>query len=137
MSLFRKPIVKRELLNKITARNYSHVPYTKDMIEQRVLLVLRLYDKIDPSRLSLNSNFATDLGLDSLDQVDIVIAMEDEFGKLIKKKSFKNSRCRSIKHFFLFRLILQGFEIPDEDGEFLISPKHVVQYVCDKFDVFD
>ena len=50
------------------------------MIEQRVLLVLRLYDKIDPNKLSLESNFTKDLGLDSLDQVDIVIAMEDEFG---------------------------------------------------------
>ena len=56
------------------------MPYTKDMIEQRVLLVLRLYDKINPEILSLNSDFIKDLGLDSLDQVDIVIAMEDEFG---------------------------------------------------------
>ena len=50
------------------------------MVEQRVLLVLRLYDKIDPTRLTLESNFSSDLGLDSLDQVDVVIAMEDEFG---------------------------------------------------------
>jgi NADH dehydrogenase (ubiquinone) 1 alpha/beta subcomplex 1, acyl-carrier protein len=64
----------------IGLRAYSHVPYTKDMIEQRVLLVLRLYDKIDPNKLTLKSNFTKDLGLDSLDQVDIVIAMEDEFG---------------------------------------------------------
>ena len=49
------------------------------MIEQRVLLVLRLCDKIDPEKLTLDSNFAKDLGLDSLDQVDMVIAMEDEF----------------------------------------------------------
>lgn len=70
------------------ARHYSHVPYTKDMIEQRVLLVLSLYDKINPEKLKVTSNFAKDLGLDSLDQVDIVIAMEDEFGKWF---SFYNS----------------------------------------------
>ncbi len=82
MPLFWKQILNKELLNnKAAVRNYSHVPYTKDMIEQRVLLVLRLYDKIDPSRLTLESNFSSDLGLDSLDQVDIVIAMEDEFGR--------------------------------------------------------
>ncbi len=52
------------------------------MIEQRVLLVLRLYDKVDPNKLTLESNFSKDLGLDSLDQVDIVVAMEDEFGKI-------------------------------------------------------
>ena len=50
------------------------------MIEQRVILLLSLYDKINPSNLKLESNFTTDLGLDSLDQVDIIIAMEDEFG---------------------------------------------------------
>jgi len=53
------------------------------MVKQRVLLVLSLYDKINPDNLKLESDFAKDLGLDSLDQVDIVIAMEDEFGNLI------------------------------------------------------
>ena len=63
------------------------------MIEERVLLVLRLYDKIDPNKLSLESNFTKDLGLDSLDQVDIVIAMEDEFGTqflIIDHTNFNN-----------------------------------------------
>ena len=70
--------MNRELVN---IRYYSHVPYTKDMIEQRVLLVLRLCDKIDPNKLKLESNFTLDLGLDSLDLIDMIIAMEDEFGK--------------------------------------------------------
>lgn len=66
--------------HKQSVRGYSHVPYTKDMIEQRVLFVLKMFDKINVERLSLKSHFAKDLGLDSLDQVDIIIAMEDEFG---------------------------------------------------------
>ena len=76
--MIRKVLGKN--LNIKPVRSYSHVPYTKDMIEQRVLLVLSLYDKINPETLKLESDFAKDLGLDSLDQVDIVIAMEDEFG---------------------------------------------------------
>jgi NADH dehydrogenase (ubiquinone) 1 alpha/beta subcomplex 1 len=52
------------------------------MIEQRVLLVLKLYDKINPEKLKLESHFINDLGLDSLDHIDVIIAMEDEFGKL-------------------------------------------------------
>ena len=51
------------------------------MIEERVMLVLRLYDKIDPEKISVKSRFTEDLGLDSLDHVDVMIAMEDEFGK--------------------------------------------------------
>jgi len=58
------------------------------MVEQRVLLVLRLCDKIDPSKLKLESNFSLDLGLDSLDLIDMIIAMEDEFGKT--NKNFKS-----------------------------------------------
>ena len=30
-----------------------------------------------------------------------------------------------------------GSEIPDQDGELLITPGHIVQYLCDKFDVYD
>lgn len=33
-----------------------------------------------PLQLSVNSHFMKDLGLDSLDQVEIIMAMEDEFG---------------------------------------------------------
>ena len=31
-------------------------------------------------QLNLDSHFMNDLGLDSLDQVEIIMAMEDEFG---------------------------------------------------------
>merc|ERR1711963_30908 len=92
------------------ARSYSEKPpLTLDMLQQRVLLVLRLYDKIDPEKLSLDSHFINDLGLDSLDQVEIIMAMEDEF----------------------------GFEIPDADSERLMRPRDIVQYIADKEDVFD
>ena len=32
-------------------------------------------------QLSLDSHFSNDLGLDSLDQVEVIMAMEDEFGE--------------------------------------------------------
>ncbi|KAK3586057.1 hypothetical protein CHS0354_033179 [Potamilus streckersoni] len=91
-------------------RTYSgKPPLTIKMVEERVLLVLRLYDKIDPYKLTVESHFMKDLGLDSLDQIEIVMAMEDEF----------------------------GFEIPDSDADRLMTPKDIVQYVCDKEDVYD
>ncbi|KAI5939894.1 Acyl carrier protein, mitochondrial [Manis javanica] len=62
-------------------RQYSDAPpLTLEGIKDRVLYVLKLYDKIDPEKLSANSHFMKDLGLDSLDQVEIIMAMEDEFG---------------------------------------------------------
>lgn len=92
----------------IGLRQYSHQPLSLESIRDRVLLVLRLYDKISPEKLTLDSHFMNDLGLDSLDQVEIIMAMEDEF----------------------------GFEIPDADAEKLMRPADVVQYIADKDDVF-
>jgi hypothetical protein len=37
----------------------------------RVLLVLNLYDKVDNEKLNLDSHFTKDLGLDSLDHVEV------------------------------------------------------------------
>ncbi|XP_050351370.1 uncharacterized protein LOC126774068 isoform X3 [Nymphalis io] len=95
---------------KIGVRNYSAgPPLTLDLIKSRVILVLQLYDKISPEKLSLDSHFINDLGLDSLDHVEIIMAMEDEF----------------------------GFEIPDSDAERLLKPKDIVQYVADKEDIYE
>ncbi|CAG9561630.1 unnamed protein product [Danaus chrysippus] len=94
---------------KISVRNYSGgPPLTLDLIRSRVILVLQLYDKINPEKLSLESHFMTDLGLDSLDHVEVIMAMEDEF----------------------------GFEIPDGDAERLVRPKDIVQYIADKEDIY-
>ncbi|XP_070167692.1 acyl carrier protein, mitochondrial [Polyergus mexicanus] len=91
-------------------RHYSHKdPLTLDIISQRVLLVLKLYDKVETAKLSLESHFMDDLGLDSLDHVEIIMAMEDEF----------------------------GFEIPDMDAQRLLKPKDIVRYVADKEDVYE
>nr|7V2C_G Chain G, Acyl carrier protein, mitochondrial [Sus scrofa]7V2C_X Chain X, Acyl carrier protein, mitochondrial [Sus scrofa]7V2D_G Chain G, Acyl carrier protein, mitochondrial [Sus scrofa]7V2D_X Chain X, Acyl carrier protein, mitochondrial [Sus scrofa]7V2E_G Chain G, Acyl carrier protein, mitochondrial [Sus scrofa]7V2E_X Chain X, Acyl carrier protein, mitochondrial [Sus scrofa]7V2F_G Chain G, Acyl carrier protein, mitochondrial [Sus scrofa]7V2F_X Chain X, Acyl carrier protein, mitochondrial len=84
-------------------------PLTLEAIKDRVLYVLKLYDKIDPEKLSVNSHFMKDLGLDSLDQVEIIMAMEDEF----------------------------GFEIPDIDAEKLMCPQEIVDYIADKKDVYE
>ncbi|XP_060749013.1 NADH:ubiquinone oxidoreductase subunit AB1b [Tachysurus vachellii] len=82
-------------------------PLTLQSIEERVMNVLQLYDKIKPETLQTSSHFMKDLGLDSLDQVEIIMAMEDEF----------------------------GFEIPDTEAEKLMTPAEVVQYIASKKDV--
>jgi hypothetical protein len=38
-----------------------------------VLLVLNLYDKVDNEKLNLDSHFTKDLGLDSLDHVEVIV----------------------------------------------------------------
>ncbi|XP_076233525.1 NADH dehydrogenase (ubiquinone) acyl carrier protein isoform X2 [Calliopsis andreniformis] len=89
-------------------RAYSSQPDIKK-IEDRVLKVVAAYDKISADKLTMDSHFINDLGLDSLDHVEIIMAMEDEF----------------------------GFEIPDMDAEKLFKPADIVRYVADKEDIYE
>ena len=99
---------RQGLINEIP-RRWSHVHYTYPMIESRVMLLLRLFDKINPNSLKLDSKFTQDLGLDSLDIVEITAALEDEFWT----------------------------EIPDCDSDHFVTPRHIIQYLCDKYDVYE
>ena len=55
----------------------------------------------DESKVTDNASFIDDLGADSLDTVELVMALEDEFGK----------------------------EIPDEEAEKLTTVGSVIEYV--------
>ncbi|KAH7334578.1 acyl carrier protein-like protein [Rhizoctonia solani] len=52
---------------------------SKDDIQARVLDVLKGFEKIDAAKLAPASSFTDDLGLDSLDAVEAVMAIEEEF----------------------------------------------------------
>ncbi|XP_073956698.1 acyl carrier protein, mitochondrial-like [Choristoneura fumiferana] len=83
-------------------------PSTNEITE-RVMKVCKAYDKLTSVQLTVDSHFMTDLGLDSLDHVEVIMAMEDEF----------------------------GFEIPDGDAERLVRPKDIIQYIADKEDIYE
>ncbi|XP_049863855.1 acyl carrier protein, mitochondrial isoform X1 [Schistocerca gregaria] len=90
-------------------RHFAEAKPTMDKIRERVLKVCAAYDKVTADKLTLDSHFMNDLGLDSLDHVEVIMAMEDEF----------------------------GFEIPDSDAEKLVRPADIVRYIADKEDVYE
>jgi len=100
----------KEITSKRYASHFSHEqpPHTLAFIEDRIMLVLRCFDKVDPGKLTVDSHFLNDLGLDSLDHVEVIMMMEEEF----------------------------MFEFPDDDWERLYTPAAITQYVADRFDVF-
>ncbi|GER49412.1 acyl carrier protein [Striga asiatica] len=51
----------------------------KQEVVDRVLDVIKSYPKVDPSKVTPDVHFQKDLGLDSLDTVEIVMALEEEF----------------------------------------------------------
>ena len=48
-------------------------------MQEQVIKLISDATKIDPSLLSLESNFVEDLNLDSLDIVELMMKMEDHF----------------------------------------------------------
>ncbi|KAG7967658.1 hypothetical protein I3843_08G109800 [Carya illinoinensis] len=52
----------------------------KSEVADRVISVVKNFQKVDPSKVTPNAHFQNDLGLDSLDAVEIVMALEEEFG---------------------------------------------------------
>lgn len=50
------------------------------MVEQKVKQILAEQLGVDASKVTLETNVATDLGADSLDLVEILMSLEDEFG---------------------------------------------------------
>ncbi|KAL8062283.1 hypothetical protein ABFX02_02G137700 [Erythranthe guttata] len=51
----------------------------KQEVVDRVLDVIKSFPKVDPSKVTPDVHFQNDLGLDSLDTVEIVMAIEEEF----------------------------------------------------------
>ena len=70
-------------------------------IEERVHQIIEKELGVNPEQITENASFIEDLGADSLDTVELVMAFEEEF----------------------------GMEISDEDAEKLTNVKAVVEYL--------
>jgi len=74
----------------------------KTEVEGRIVNLLKNFDKVsDASKISGASHFANDLGLDSLDTVEVVMAIEEEF----------------------------SIEIPDKEADQIHSVEKAVEYI--------
>lgn len=69
--------------------------------------VLKSFDKIDPTKLTMESHFIKDIGLDSLDHVECIIFIENEF----------------------------MLEIDDAVSETLMTPREICDYLADRWDI--
>eukprot|EP00956_Cyclotella_meneghiniana_P045305 scaffold362555_cov113-Cyclotella_meneghiniana.AAC.1 len=91
-----------EELGGRTARGRSETFLNPAEVQERVITVVKNFDKVDPSKVSATSKFGDDLGLDSLDAVEVVMAIEDEF----------------------------AIEIPDAEADRISSVGDAVEYVA-------
>ncbi|GAB7341158.1 hypothetical protein MBLNU457_7454t1 [Dothideomycetes sp. NU457] len=89
-------------------RFYSaHAGLNKEEVQGRIVDLLKNFDKVsDASKLGPNSHFTNDLGLDSLDTVEVVMAIEEEF----------------------------SIEIPDKEADAIHSVNQAVEYIMSQPD---
>ncbi|RAH44333.1 acyl carrier protein [Aspergillus brunneoviolaceus CBS 621.78] len=74
----------------------------KEEVEGRIVNLLKNFDKVsDASKINAASHFTNDLGLDSLDTVEVVMAIEEEF----------------------------SIEIPDKEADSIHSVDKAVEYI--------
>ena len=50
------------------------------MVFEKVKEIISAELNLDPSKVTLEANLESDLGADSLDAVEVIMALEDEFG---------------------------------------------------------
>ncbi|KAJ6138181.1 hypothetical protein N7471_004667 [Penicillium samsonianum] len=75
---------------------------SKNEAEGRIVNLLKNFDKVsDASKINGASHFSNDLGLDSLDTVEVVMAIEEEF----------------------------SIEIPDKEADQIHSVEKAVEYI--------
>ena len=67
----------------------------------RIVGVIKNFDKVDGNKVTDTAKFTDDLGLDSLDAVEVVMAIEDEF----------------------------AIEIPDAEADKILSVADAVEYI--------
>ncbi|KAF9348184.1 hypothetical protein BGX26_000380 [Mortierella sp. AD094] len=105
--LYKNPaVVARNAMALNFARSYASAGLARTDIEKRVLDILAGFNKIDSNKISLQANFNTDLKLDSLDTVEVVMAIEEEF----------------------------SIEIPDKDADEIKSAAQAVEYISKRDD---
>ncbi|TLS69236.1 acyl carrier protein [Mariprofundus erugo] len=73
-------------------------------IEAKIIKIVADQLNVDESEINPDSSFVDDLGADSLDTVELVMAFEEEF----------------------------GVEIPDEDAEGIQSVQNAIDYIAAK-----
>lgn len=66
---------------------------SNNQIMDRVIRLVKKFDKIDSSKVTETADFQKDLSLDSLDRVELVMAFEEEFSVEIPDEEADKLKC--------------------------------------------
>ncbi|KAM4055810.1 phosphopantetheine attachment site domain-containing protein [Hirsutella rhossiliensis] len=103
-----RAVARPAAANLVAVRMYSAGGgLDKEAVEGRIMSLLQGFDKVnDVANIKPTAHFVNDLGLDSLDTVEVVMAIEEEF----------------------------SIEIPDKDADKIHSVSQAVEYILNQPD---
>ncbi|WFD27959.1 mitochondrial acyl carrier protein [Malassezia nana] len=101
--LMRVPLDRMPVAMPVLTRGFASAggPSLEE-IKARINEVLKSFEKVDAAKLTPTASFMNDLGLDSLDAVEVVMAIEEEF----------------------------NIEIPDADADAITTVQQAVDYIA-------
>lgn len=103
----RKQVISPATINQSFVRTYAGFPpLTKDIARERILELLEGYNKVKATEIKDESSYIGDLGLDSLDVVEVIMEVEHEF----------------------------NIQIPDQEADSLKTVGQTVDYILSQSD---
>jgi len=110
--VMRVPLARMPAAAPVLVRGYASAggPSLEE-IKARINEVLKSFEKVDAAKLTPTASFMGDLGLDSLDSVEVVMAIEEEFN--------------------IVRILPSHVqEIPDADADAITTVQQAVDYIA-------
>ena len=95
-------MTRGRVLDVVAKRTFASGFLDNKDVSDRVMTVVGAFDKVEKDKVTATSHFVDDLGLDSLDAVEVVLAIEEEF-------------C---------------IEIPDMEAEKILSVEDAINFIC-------
>ncbi|XP_074322864.1 acyl carrier protein 3, mitochondrial [Apium graveolens] len=80
-------------LNIINRQLCTTTGTSSDQIMARVIGLVKGFDRIDATKVTETADFQKDLSLDSLDRVELVMAIEQEFSVEIPEEKADKLKC--------------------------------------------
>ncbi|KAK6917876.1 Phosphopantetheine binding ACP domain [Dillenia turbinata] len=89
-------------LNRVSLLMYMSTVSNHDQVLEQVIKLVKEFDTIDASKVTEKADFQKDLNLDSLDRVELVMAIEQQFSiEIPDEKADKLTCCADVANYII------------------------------------